>query len=431
MSDSEQATSVNNEVVEESPSVRLQNALKQYCHELEALHNSLGQTMALFGVLAEKSDEEIRGLIEKYGTNIKEEGSSTSFVLPMEKKNLFDKMFKNQMSARSAQRLMPRNTIVAYICTYDAFLGKVLRYILTVNPAMLDDCEKPLTYSQLKKFESLEDAREFIIEREIDTVMRKSHRDHFSYLTEKLGIPFTKGLNSWPDFVELTERRNLFVHCDGVVSNQYISNCRSNGCELPKNIKPGDRLGVSDKYVFNSFNKLYEIGIKLAHVIWRKIQPDEISIIGGNLSNHTFELICNEHYEPAISILEFFVDDKIKHHDNTHKMMHIVNLAQCYKWNGQFEKCTNLLNRHDWSACEDKFKLANAVLREDWDGVRKYMKRLSFDDEFNRVFYKDWPLFKSLRNHEDFKEWYKEIYEEDFVVSEIMMADEDEQSGKE
>lgn len=65
----------------------------------------------------------------------------------------------------------------------------------------------------------------------------------------------------------------------------------------------------------------------------------------------------------------------------------------------------------DWSAMSDKFKLAKAVLVDDFDNAYKIMRKIGKDEEEMEQFgYQEWPLFQEIREEDQFKEVYKEIY---------------------
>lgn len=315
---------------------------------------------------------------------------------------------------------MPRNLIVAMVCTYDAFLGKLIRFILETKPTVLDTSERELTFSDLQRFSSIEAVREYIVEKEIESVLRRSHVEHFKWLENKLGTPFNKGLKSWPTFVELTERRNLFVHTDGVVSSQYLAVCSEHKCNLLPDVTNGAKLDVPPAYFEEAYQCLQEIGIKLAHVIWRKLLKNDLKAIDSNLCDTAYSLIQNQEYAIVINVLEFFTQDSMPHCDDSTKRTLLINLAQAYKWNENEAECAQLLDKHDWTASQDKYVLAVAVLKEDWDRVYKLMRRLKHDGSFDKVFYRDWPLFKQLRKRDDFPTVYEECYGEPFLSQETI-----------
>jgi hypothetical protein len=201
--------------------------------------------------------------------------------------------------------------------------------------------------------------------------------------------------------------------------------CREQKCRISDDVKVGARLGAPPKYFSNAFKCLYEIGFKLAHVIWRKMQPGELKAIDNHLIEQTFGLIEMGEYEVASRILEFFTENQIKHEDEVTKRVLVVNLAQCYKWRNNERKCKEVLSRFDWTATEDRFKLAHAVLNDDFENAFVLMRRLKHDDGFLKKVYKDWPLFQGLRKHEEFPRVYAECYSEEFRIEEGLTHESD------
>ena len=72
----------------------------------------------------------------------------------------------------------------------------------------------------------------------------------------------------------MTERRNLFVHNDGIVNERYMHVCSSEGYDCSAT-KKGARLGVSKDYFSNAHEVVYEIAAKFSHVLWRKLSPED------------------------------------------------------------------------------------------------------------------------------------------------------------
>ena len=159
-------------------------------------------------------------------------------------------------------------------------------------------------------------------------------------------------------FVELTERRNLFVHCDGNVSSQYFKVCSEHKFKIDPTLRVGDKLTVNPKYFKNAYECIYEIGVKLAHVIWRKLSSDHLEGSDRNIIEVTYGLIEKGEYKLAIKLLDFFTDTKIiKHSSEIDKRIMIINRAQAYKWSNDNDTCYKILSKFDWSASDDKFKL--------------------------------------------------------------------------
>lgn len=68
----------------------------------------------------------------------------------------------------------------------------------------------------------------------------------------------------------------------------------------------------------------------------------------------------------------------------------------------------------DWTAKNDQFRLADAVLAEDWSRASKIMKRIGRDGAVDQFDYRDWPLFRDFRKQETFLFDYEEIFGEAF-----------------
>ncbi len=190
-----------------------------------------------------------------------------------------------------ARELVPRSFLVALVSQFDAFVGRLVRQLFKIKPEILNSSENTLTYSQLTGFGSLGDAREFVIDKEVDGLLRKSHAEQFDWLEKKFGLPLRKDLEAWPTFIEVTERRNLFVHTNGRVSHQYLEVCRRHSCPIGEKIVSGKSLSVTRQYFRTAHECIFEIGVKLAQVLWRRIQPEEIAHADSNLITVGFELL--------------------------------------------------------------------------------------------------------------------------------------------
>lgn len=187
---------------------------------------------------------------------------------------------------------------------------------------------------------------------------------------------------------------------------------------MDPNIRAGKSLGVSRKYFENAYMCLCEIGFKLAHVIWRKLQKEEIAQIDLNLTKQSYDLIVCGDYKIAARILEFFTQSQMPHESDSNLRILVINLAQIYKWQKDESKAEEILSLCDWSASDDRFKLAVMVLQEKWEEEYRIMRRLKHDGNFSRSNYKEWPLFQKLREEPDFLRFTENVMERLFVLRE-------------
>jgi hypothetical protein len=95
-------------------------------------------------------------------------------------------------------------------------------------------------------------------------------------------------------------RRNLFVHTDGRVSSQYLRVCGSNNVQIQDGLVIGKQLAATPEYLKQAYICLSEIGVKLAHVLWRKLRPDEIQEADKTLNQICYDYLVDEEYEIAL-----------------------------------------------------------------------------------------------------------------------------------
>ncbi len=300
------------------------------------------------------------------------------------------------MSGRQQNSDYPRVFVLAIVSQFDAFLGRLLRVIFLLRPELMASSERTLTLSQLLDLGTIESATEYLLEKEIESVLRKSHVEQFAWMENKFSIKLHESLDSWPVFVELTERRNLFAHANGIVSDQYIAACKSNGVEIPEDCSRGTRLRVSPEYFKCAYHCVYEIGIKLSQVLWRKLKPDQLEEADDNLTDVTYDLLAAGKFSLACKLFDFACITLKKHGSAHSKLVMIINRAQAYKWMGDPDKCKSALNDEDWSACAPQFHLAIAVLEDNFERAAEIMRSIGPNGVMKETYYQEWPLFRDF-----------------------------------
>lgn len=141
------------------------------------------------------------------------------------------------------------------------------------------------------------------------------------------------------------------------------------GVTLKDKQKVGERLDVNSKYFGTAFDTVYEIGVKLAHVVWRKFQPEDRAKADRNLNGIAYDLIEEGRYKLAITVLDFSTQTLKSHANDELRRTLIINRAQAYKWDGQKEVASQIVKSEDWSASSNVFKLAEATLLDEYDKV--------------------------------------------------------------
>ena len=401
---------------EENPEkLDFSNEIEVFIDHMESLFQTSPTVNLILRFFEFASSKKIEDFIKDKGFKEKDEDGNEVTKIEYSHLNKWMDLNKKQQNSSLAYSIIQRNFIVSFVSQFDAYIGSLIRKMFLIKPELLNSSEKNLSFSKLSEFQSISEAQEFIIEKEIETVLRDNHSNQFKWFESKLGIPLTKDLPSWKDFIEVTERRNLFVHSNGIVSSQYLSVCEKHQVEVDKQISTGYKLSVDDSYIIQAYSCLFEIGVKLSQVIWRKLLPNDLEDADSNLNDIIYKLLRSKEYDLAIKLSEFATGILKKYSSQEFKLVFEVNKAQSYKWADKEESCIKMMKGMDWSAASDKFKLAKAVLIDDYKEAYKLMIKIGDDeDELPKEGYQEWPLFTKIREEDEFMKIFKKIYKEDY-----------------
>ena len=431
MSTDQKAEKALNEEAPPDPTEGIRRAIGRFVSKLEGIKTSEEIVMPLLTRHGKKVGEEFDSFSKENSIEKNEEGDQISYSLNLKSYARFEELQKRRSATSSACFQTPRALFVALVSTYDAYLGDLLRSLFYLKPELLNASNRTFTFAELVNLADLQAAREYLIEKEVESVVRESHSKHFTWIENRFDLPLRKGLDSWPVFIEATERRNLFVHTDGKASAQYLDVCASHGADTG-DIKSGQTLHIGPEYFERAYECIFEVGVKLGHVLWRKVAPHTLEQADSALNTICFDLLKSEKYRLAANLLEFSLATLKKHHSNLSRRVFAVNLGIAYKMGDFGKSCKNHLDKEDWSDCGDHFKLANAVLTDDLVRAAAIMKSLGKDaNGIGRLGYETWPLFRQFRATEEFQSAYEEIYGEKFEIPENTVALEQDEDSEE
>ncbi len=397
------------EQANEKPMATFGPEIDLFCKHVDAI----GDVLILMVMAVQKITEKIKKDMTEFESEnceVSESGDERTVKIPDDHFREWRRHSKSYEHFNLSRQLLPRSLLVSLISQYDAYLGRILRVIFIRKPEILNASEKKISFNMLGQFSSIEAAQEYLLETEVEAILRSSHADQFKWMESVFKLTLTKDLAIWPAFIELTERRNLFVHTDGVVSSQYIAVCKLHGCKLEDDIKEGAKLNVSQDYFSAAHHCIYEIGVKLGHVLWRRLLPDERAAADNHFVRVTYELIESGKWDLALRLLDFAHKYIKKFSSEGTELTLTVNRAQACKWKGDGERCREIMGEVDWSAKSDQFQLADAVLLENWSRSEKTMRRIGRDGAIRQNDYRDWPLFREFRKQKEFLDAYEAIF---------------------
>ncbi|MBR6063965.1 MAG: hypothetical protein IKP54_07420 [Bacteroidales bacterium] len=250
-------------------------------------------------------------------------------------------------------------------------------------------------------------------------------------MEKALCVDTLKKFDGWADYIELTERRNLFVHSNGVVDSQYLTECKKNNYET-KGISVGSQLLVDTDYFVRSYNLLYLMGIVLSQILLNKLYIGSGSPIGNTedrdklLIETIFDLICEKHYDVAIAASKVCLTSEFKHTSKDRSFI-ILNLAQSFKWYGQNKDCIDVLAKEDTTAWGPDLLIPKFTLEDNYEKVYQLMISLGANSNIlNKEAYRTWPIFKEIRKERKFADTFKYIFTEELLNEKTTIKVEEE-----
>lgn len=378
-----------------------------YLHRLRDIEVSLRSFIPL---AVQQREESIKD-IEKDLADIRsfDPDKDPRSAVHMVKKILRVKRRIDRIKLSHVPRIIDTSLFLGMFSAFDAFTGNFLAAIYRRKPELFNVINRSVSVSEILKYNSFDQLKETILEKEIDNFRRKSYVDQFNELETTFGIKL-KTFEKWPQFVERAQRRNLLTHCDGVVSEQYIQICKSEGYIFQTPITVGERLGLGVEYSLQAYELLMEVGLKLGQTLWRKVFPDEIEHADAHLIEVAYDCLQRKKWRLAEVFGEFAMMQRKFSSDVTRKIS-IINYAIALKFGGNPGKAGEVLSSVDWTAALNDFKLAEAVLLDRFDTASEIMKKIGKSSELvTEHSYHTWPLFNDFRASHQFLESYESIY---------------------
>jgi hypothetical protein len=342
---------------------------------------------------------------------VKKRSARKSIAIPVRgRDNRVDESLQGLSKVTSAKELISRSFVVTLVSQFDAYFANLVRALYQIRPDILNLYAKTISYSELVELGDAGAVEHRLIDGEIESLLRSSHNDQFKWLETKFEIRLREADATWEKFIELTERRNLFVHANARVTSQYLRVCKNNKVSLPETCCLGARLPAPKEYIEASYSLLAEIGVKLGIILWKKAAPQEQSQADAHLSAVTLNLIKSEKYALAKTILESFLFS-IPAGNRTESISRtmVINLAQCLKRLGQEQDCRDLVKRFDWSATSPLYNLCIAVPNDDFAASKKLMRIALHAEAINKRDVETWPLFREFRKSREYEELQMEM----------------------
>jgi hypothetical protein len=361
-------------------------------------------------IIAIDTNRQIREYAKEHGELIDQDEKVESYQLPIHYIAEIEKRIDRLDAVASGLKTLPKLYFTGLISAFDIFFTKLIKTAINYQPKLIASSSTSISFDQLVLFGSIDAARNHIVSKEVEDLMRGSHSEQIEWLEKRLKIDLHSN-EFYPKFIEICERRNLIIRTSGIVSSQYIAVCSSVGVDV-SNISLGVNLDVNGKYYRDAVETLLIYGISILQIVWRKIIPKEADDANLEMNEIAYRLIVQRRYSLASKILKVGLHDLKKGGSERSRLQMLINHANAEKLSGNTEKANSILNSEDWTAKSEVFNVCVAAVKDDLKTVLSKMQAMSDDNEIGKYGFREWPVFEGIRAEAEFVEKFEKIFNE-------------------
>lgn len=396
---------------------QISEAFNQAINDFTTHIESMWTTLPVIKKTLDKTEKEQTTILKDYlDKHANVDSASGKQLIPVEHQRRVGVLETQVRKTQLARNAIQKSFLVSVFSQFDTYVADLMKCVYSAVPDILNGSDRQISFKELQTFPTIADAQNHIVDKEIETVLRSSLPDQFRWFENKANLTLTKDLESWPTLIEASQRRNLFVHTTGKVSAQYLNVCGEYKVPGISQVKVGDVLIMSPAYFDEVCRAVIEISVKLNQVIRRKLLPQELAVADKCFVAIVVELLLNEEYEIAKRLCDFETKYFKKYSNEDARLRMVINRAQVYKWSGDNDGCKKIVGSLDWSATNHLFKMASAILLDDFETAFSEMEKLGTgDDDKLKQHYREWPIFREVRKLPRFKEIFKSIFKENLV----------------
>lgn len=313
----------------------------------------------------------------------------------------------------SALRLMRLNNsiLVNLIIEFESFMNNIFKYIIHNYPKVYLDKEN-IKYSTIISAENLDELKLKLIEESVDKIMRENVFCWLKNLENNHQIKLTVDENIKNEFIEAYYRRNLLVHNNLIVNQDYLNNVSN---DFVKN-KLNDKLSVNKEYIDNIIKVERKVVLNLLYNIDKKINKNNANIkVLEKLTDYAYDCMMNKDFETSSYIYELFIDDNRQNEQE--KLYAKINYWQSLKRLGKSEKIIEDIKRFDVTALDNTYKLAKEILLENYSEALELLEIAYSKREISVTQIERWPLFIEFRKTDEYKS-FRNKYKHDYLNEE-------------
>lgn len=339
------------------------------------------------------------------------------------------KLYQDEQRKRREQAILLNETSLITISNvFESLISNLISF-LVIKDKDVKIQEKMLSFKQIEELGGLEEAKDYLIEKTVEDIMRGNQIHWLEYIAKNTSKDFFKELvgDEHKKFIEFFLKRNLIIHNNSKINKKYINSSEQDYTDEQKKKMIGNRISVNEEYLLENLSLIYIVGIKSSYYVTKKNFATRREEIFNFYKDIAYEnLVINEN-KLAYEIYNMLWKDRdaLK---ASEKMLLCINYMQSLKWVDKTAELKKLLKEEDFSLADHRHQMCIEILNENYgEAINRFKEVLNEDkegygDEISRVNqFISWPIFKEFSKSEEFNifmstKGYKELKVVDEVI---------------
>lgn len=329
--------------------------------------------------------------------------SSVSLQISEDNNGVFSKAWGTFVKFRTQKEHLYNTSLISLICSVEWFISQMLHVYFTKFPDSFNKSERLLSIEDIKSLGGIDEAINYLIDAKIEEILRGSIKDWLDYFKSHFKLSMSYIEKDTNKLIEAGLKRNIIIHNNGIVNSLFLK-------KIPEEYRGKYELNTSIKIeqeYLDSLITLFEKNlILIASEIWKKIEPEDNSR-GEYLIKVAYNNILAKRYEIGESLSFFTMNDKRL--SESDRMVATINYWQSKKWQGKFDEVKREIENADFSAKEDRYKLAKYALLDKFEEFFQLLPKVLQAEQINLEALNEWPLFNKIRETETYKTEYQKM----------------------
>lgn len=300
--------------------------------------------------------------------------------------------------------------IVAYMINFENFFSRLLKFLILKNEEFFFSSNKGETPSSITFEEILKnpnkDFKQYVVDKQVEKLTYDVMKSIEKFLkqTKQNDYVINEFKDLYESFIEIYYRRNLIIHNNSVVNEQYLNNVKNT------DYNEGFKLKHSNEYVEKAKDSVDNFACLVYAVLGTLLKDaEEKEEYYDFLDEYSFSLLRRSAWQSAKFTQTLLLKFAAK--ETAQQLNYKYNIFNCRKHLHDDSFKAELLSIDD-SAFDIIYKIAKHLLLDNNEDVYKLLKE-NYPQNVTKQQILTWPIFIDFKKTDEFNKFTND-YEDDF-----------------